>query len=178
MKISIQVLLSLFISGCMSAHASDSRDLPNFSDYAVEVYSGKLKIPDYYKESRGEWRDDMGKLVTPPIVNFAGKYYIGTHSCGADCRYYTLSNLSKGFDLNTLDIFSKNNGTLRRTFDRRTYVITLLSRPDSAMLIAQYHSYVNGTAQWECQERFFAISNDGKKIRPISKIIDACEDHH
>lgn len=165
----------IVVSGCTLSHASDNGGLPKFSNYSVNVYRGELKIPDYYKKIDGDWRDNMGKLVAPPAVNFAGKYYIGTHSCGSGCIYYTLSDLTTGADSNALNIFSSDGEHPQKTSDGRTYITSLVSQPDSKMLIAQYHIDPNATAKEECRERIFSLSDDGKQVRAITKTVDYCE---
>lgn len=117
----------------------------------------------------------MDKLVAPPGVNFAGKYYIGLHSCGAGCRYYTLSDLTDGSDSNALDMFSNANGRHQKISDGREYISSLISRSDSKMLIAQYHIEQTATSPEECRERFFVLRHDGKNIKPITETIRFCE---
>ncbi|SEI61109.1 hypothetical protein [Paraburkholderia diazotrophica] len=172
----VLTLLLAFASQCVCTYAADSGTIPNFSDYPVEVYNGHLKVPNYYKKTDGEWRDDMGKLTAPPEINFAGKYYIGSHSCGAGCRYYTLSDLASGSESNALDMFSNDERHSPKTFDGRSYVTSLVSRPDSKMLVAQYHIEQGATSKEECRERIFLLSDEGKKAKPITKTINHCED--
>ncbi|MGF6305770.1 MULTISPECIES: hypothetical protein [Paraburkholderia] len=114
MKAIFRVLMVFFASECAFVHAADNGALPNFSDYSIDVYHGTLKIPTYYKKVDDAWRDDVGKTVAPIGINFARKYYIGTHSCGASCRYYTLSNLVSGSESNALDMFSNDEGPLKK----------------------------------------------------------------
>ncbi|WP_245616628.1 hypothetical protein [Paraburkholderia acidipaludis] len=148
---------------------------PKFSDYTTEIYKGQLKIPNYYQKTDDGWRDDMGKLVAPLEINFAGKYYIGLHSCGAGCRYYTLSDLSSGTDSSTLDIFSNADGHSQKISDSHEYTSTLVSRANSKMLIAQYHIEQTTTLPEECRERIFVLSDDTKSIKPITDTIKFCQ---
>ncbi|MGF6601578.1 hypothetical protein P3T23_006322 [Paraburkholderia sp. GAS448] len=178
MKVIFRALAFFVVSGCSFVYASDNNTLPRFSDYLVNVYRGQLKVPTYYKKTGGEWRDDMGKLVAPPEINFAGKYYIGIHSCGADCRYYTLSDLASGSDSNALDIFSNDEGRPQTTSDGRTYITSLVGRPDSKMLVAQYHIEQDATSKAECRERIFSLSEDGKEVKPITRTVNFCEEFH
>jgi hypothetical protein len=176
MKAIFRALVVFVVGGCAFVHAANNVVLPKFSDYPVDVYNGKLKVPTYYKEVDNEWRDDMGKLVAPPVINFAGKYYIGIHSCGAGCRYYTLSNLASGSDSNALDMFSNDEGHPQKTSDGRTYVTSLVSQPDSKMLVAQYYIDQSTISKEECRERIFSLSDDGKEVRPITRTINNCEE--
>ncbi len=118
----------------------------------------------------------MGKLVAPLQVNFAGKYYIGLHSCGAGCRYYTLSDLTNGSDSNALDVFSNANRRPQRISDGREYISSLVSHSDSKMLVAQYHIAQSAKSSEECRERIFVLSDDGKSIKPITETTRSCEE--
>jgi len=168
--------LAGFISAIMSVPscAEETLTAPNFSDYPVAVYTGKIYIPSYYTKSKDGWRDDMGKEVAPIAVNFSGKYYIGLHSCGAECRYYTLSDLSTGKDFKTLDVFSTDGDQPKKTGDGHTFVTDLISRPDSKAFIARYHIDSKNNSPEECRERFFILSEDGVKITAITKTIHSC----
>jgi hypothetical protein len=175
MKLIFRALTLFLASSFFVANAADKNVLPTFSAYPAEIYRGELKVPDYYQKTEDGWRDDMGKLVAPLKVNFAGKYYIGLHSCGAGCRYYTLSDLTNGSDSNALDMFSNANGRPQKTSDGREYISSLVSHPDSKMLVAQYHIAQNATHPEECRERIFVLSDDGKNIAPITETIKFCE---
>jgi hypothetical protein len=106
------ILTTIFFWAALSQQAALPCDAVThqFSDYPIAVYAGTLHIPNYYVNSGDVWRDDMGKEVAPPNVNFAGKYYIGLHSCGTQCRYFTLSDLTTGNESRALDMFSGNGG--------------------------------------------------------------------
>jgi hypothetical protein len=158
-----------------TAYATETTVAPKFSDFPAGVYGGKLHIPSYYVKSDDMWRDDMGKTVAPPKVNFAGKYYIGVHSCGTECRYYTMSDLTTGNDSKALDMFSSDGEKPQKTSDGRTYVTELLSRPDSKMVVAQYHIDPSASKPEECRERIFLLSDDEKKVTPITATIPSCQ---
>src|SRR5437763_8013908 len=80
--------------------------LPRFEDYKAPVYRASAHPPKWIRHNGNEWRDNLGKLVESPQINFAGKYFIAVHSCGTGCRYFTLTDLSSGRDLKVLDIFA------------------------------------------------------------------------
>lgn len=174
MKNLLRVAIFFAAVGCSASHAVDSI-LPKFSDYPAEVYSGKLKLPTYYKKMGDVWRDDMGKMVSSPMINFAGKYHIGIHSCGVGCRYYTLSNLVNGSDSDALDMFSNDADRPQKTSDGRFYITDLIGRAGSVMLVAQYHIEQSGALKEECRERIFYLTDDGRKIKSITKTINRCE---
>jgi hypothetical protein len=175
MKFIIRIFILILVGGVYVANAADKIALPKFSEYPSEIYHGQMKIPHYDKKSDEGWRDDMGKLVAPVEINFAGKYYIGLHSCGGGCRYYTLSDLSTGFDSNALDMFSNADGRPQRISDGREYISSLASHADSKMLVAQYHIAQSSISTGECRERIFVLSADGKSIKPVTGTLKFCE---
>ena len=146
---------------------------PDFSNYSVEIYTGKFKIPDYYKKTDDGWRDDMGKLVDNPHVNFAGKYFIGRHSCGTECVYYSLSDLATGKDYNSLNMFSSGGDTPTRTKDGRRYLTELRSVPGSRLLIAMYYISASSSHGEECKQKEFLL-DDSEKIVPVAKETTPC----
>ncbi|MFC0401240.1 hypothetical protein [Paraburkholderia rhizosphaerae] len=174
MKIMYSILTFFFVCACVVVRAADNGLSPEFSDYRVNVYRGRLKVPVYYVKIGNKWRDDMGKMVSPPVINFSGKYHIGIHSCGADCRYYTLSNLMSGADSGALDPFSNAGEQPNKTSDGRIYITNLISRPDSKMLIAQYYIDRDVDSEGKCREQIFTLNDDGKRVMPITKTIDSC----
>ena len=91
---------------CVFAPSSAAQSSPRFEDYQVPVYTGAIHQPKWirYHGSDG-WRDNLGKLVEEPGVNFAGKYFVSAHSCGTSCRYYTMTDLSSGRELHVLEDF-------------------------------------------------------------------------
>jgi hypothetical protein len=65
---------------------------PRFEDYEVAIYKGTIHRPKWIRRAADdEWRGELGKLVEPPEINFAGKYFVSVHSCGTGCRYYRAS---------------------------------------------------------------------------------------
>jgi len=110
--------------------------LPRFEDYAVAPYRGQIHAPKWIRHVGGdEWRDNLGKLVDPPEINFAGKYFIAVHSCGTGYRYYTLTDLSSGRALDVLNDFATTEPP-PKTRDGHQYIADLISRANSKMLVA------------------------------------------
>ncbi|HZS45287.1 MAG TPA: hypothetical protein VFC63_09320 [Blastocatellia bacterium] len=143
---------------------------PRFEDYKVAVYSGPIHPPKWINHvGSDEWRDYRGKLVEPPEVNFAGKYYVAAHSCGTECRSYTLTDLSDGRELDLLTDFDAGDHQ-PKTRDGYTYITVLVTRANSRLLVAQYHVKLPGVE--ECRERAFVL--DAGKIRPITKTRRSC----
>lgn len=167
------ILLGIVWCGSHAFAAGDNA-VPKFSDYPSPTYSGTVHIPSYYVKSGDVWRDDMGKEVSPPTINFAGKYYIGLHSCGTECRYYTLSDLTTGSDSKALDMFSSDGEKIQTTSDGRTYVTELISQPNSKLLVAQYHIDQSPSKPAECRQRMFVLDDNGDKITPVTKTLVGC----
>jgi len=145
----------------------------DFSKYPVPLYQGSLHIPTYYKKTDDGWRDDDGKLVAPLAINFAGKYYIGLHSCGTECRYYSMSDLSSGKDSSALNMFSSNGEARLRTRDGRTYITDLASRADSNLLVARYYIDASDGKAAECRQKEFLLDSD-MKVVPVSNALSPC----
>ncbi|WP_240154505.1 MULTISPECIES: hypothetical protein [unclassified Burkholderia] len=155
------------------AHAEGLED--HLSQYNAKVFTGNLVIPSYYKKTDYGWRDDEGKLVDNPHVNFAGKYFIGRHSCGTECIHFSLSDLTSGKDSNALDMFSSGGDSPTRTRDGRRYLTELTTKPDSRLLIARYHISASISLPEECKEKEFVLDDRSGKVIATSKAIVPCE---
>ena len=165
------ILCLALVTSILPGGALARKTLPRFEDYQVPLYRGAIHPPKWIRHAEGdEWRDDIGKLVDPPEVNFAGKYFITLHGCGTGCGYYTLTDLSSGRDLNVLDSFSYGEPS-PKTREGHTYTTELFSRPDSRMLVAQYH-VESGQENEECRERVFLF--EGGRLKPITNTLRAC----
>lgn len=72
MRAIISIVVALIFS-CLTP-SSVAQSLPQFEDYEVSVYTGAMHRPKWIRHVSGDgWRDNLGKLVEPPEVNFAGK---------------------------------------------------------------------------------------------------------
>lgn len=143
---------------------------PRFEDYEVVLYRGNIHRPKWIRRvAVDEWRDELGKLVEPPEINFAGKYFVSVHSCGTGCRYYTMTDLSSGRELNLLKDFGagERSPTTRGGYP---YVTDLVTRPNSKLLVAQFR--VDSPRGEECRERAFIL--EGEKITPVTKTRRSC----
>src|SRR5215813_1509046 len=135
-----------------------------FEDYEVPVYRGTIHRPKWIRHVRGdEWRDKLDKLVEPPEVIFAGKYFVSDHSCGTECRYYTMTDLSSGQDLKLLNEFGAAEPP-PKTRDGYTYLTDLVTRANSKLLVAQYR--IDSPTGEECRERAFVL--DRNKLTPTT----------
>ena len=127
----------------------------SFSEYSVDLYRGDMHISrDISRDHQGVWRDGAGKAIAKPEVNFAGRYYLGVHSCGASCRFYSLTDLSTGADLDALNMFASTDPP-PTTRDGYRYVSYLTTKPDSVLLIATY--VIDTPSGTKCRERPFAL---------------------
>ena len=146
--------------------------LPGFEEYAIEVYSGSIVAPGWIKKSKdGAWRDDLGKMASEPHVNFAGVYYLSAHSCGTGCRYYSLTDLRTGKELEILGGFASAEPP-PRTRGGHTYISILHSRADSTLLVVQY--LVQKPNAVECRERSFVLS--AARLRPVTPTLYECRE--
>ena len=137
MKIIITTILICFSALVVSAQ---QKAKPQFSDFKVAVYKGKIKNPKWAKRiSDTEWEDELGKIYADaaPQVNFAGKYYITYHSCGTSCLYWVLTDLSIGKDLDDLGRFGYGDEA-KKTPDGFSYTSDLFYEKDSKLLIARF----------------------------------------
>ena len=144
-----------------------------FEDYEVAIYRGTIHRPKWIRRvADDEWRDELGKLVGPPEINFAGKYFVSVHSCGTGCRYYTMTDLSSGRELNLLKDFDATEPP-PTTREGYPYVTDLVTRADSKLLVAQFR--VDSPRGEECRERAFIL--EGEKIMPITNTRRSCTNY-
>ena len=170
MKLTAIIPASLIIF-CVSTSLGAQTSL-QFKDYEVPVYSGAIHRPKWISRiADDEWRDKSGKLVDPPEVNFAGKYFVAVHSCGTGCRYYTMTDLSSGRELDVLKDFDAAEPP-PKTLEGYPYVTDLVTRANSKMLVAQYR--VDSPVGEECRERAFVL--DGDKLTPLSGTRRKCSE--
>jgi hypothetical protein len=168
-KLSSQVVFILII--CVVSSSAQQKREPRFEDHNVTLYQGETHFPKWIRGVNGnEWRDDLGKLVDPPEINFAGKYFITIHSCGTGCGYYTLTDLSSGRELEALSDFSFGEPT-PKTRDGYEYTTELFYRPDSRMLVVQYNVNLK-QGKYQCRERVFLF--ESKKFKPITNTRYVC----
>lgn len=163
-------VLAFGILVSVEGYAQGKGGLPSFEDYKVPVYTGKIRRPKWIRYNKRErWRDDLGKLVPSPEVNFSGKFFVTVHSCGTGCRYYTLTELTTGKDLDVLRGFGSDEEP-PTTRDGYEYRENLFFVPNSKLLIVQYG--VEKQDRTECRERSFLFENS--KLRPITPTIYSC----
>lgn len=105
------------------------------------------------------------------LTNFAGSVVQLLTECaqtqlGGNCTIYDIRKDRRG---------TTADGELPKTRNGRTCITDLLAHPDSAMFVVRYR--VDGSADRpsECRERAFALSGDGRSVRPISATTIGCK---
>src|ERR1700752_2563110 len=164
MKFLVLLTLLLFFGITLPVRGQSS---PQFEAYRVKIYKGRIHNPEWIRHVSGdEWRDQVDKFVGPPEINFAGKYFIAIHGGGSYCRYYTLTDLSSGRDLDILIKFMSDQPRAGEPSDTE-----LVTRANSKLLVAQF--YVRSSSGGEkCRQRAFVL--EGKTLRPITKTQRSC----
>jgi hypothetical protein len=171
MRVIVAIVVSLLFS-CLTP-SSTPQSATRFEDYVVPVYTGAVQRPKWIRHVLGnEWRDKLGKLVEPPAVNFAGKYFVSVHSCGTGCRYYTMTDLSSGRELSLLDNFSAGEAP-PKTREGYSYVTDLVTRANSKLVVAQYR--IDSVHGKECRERAFVF--DRGKLTPATGTRRTCRQY-
>jgi hypothetical protein len=159
MKATILTIAFFWLTPSLAAQPS-----PRFEDYPARTYTGTIHRPKWIRHVTGtEWRDNLNKLVSPPEVNFAGQYFVSVHSCGTFCRYYTMTDLSSGRELDLLKDFAAGEPT-PKTREGYPYITDLETRANSKLLVAHY--VIQAPGGDECRERAFVLNNG--KVTPVT----------
>jgi len=160
-------LLLIFLG--LTLHVIGQRP-PRFEDYEVAIYRGRIHRPKWIRRvADDEWRDEASKLSDPPQINFAGKYFVAVHSCGTGCRYYTMTDLSSGKELDLLKDFSVREPP-PKTRAGFLYLTDLLTRANSRLLVAQFR--VQSPRGEECSERAFILERE--RLTPVTNTRRSC----
>jgi hypothetical protein len=170
---SIQLLLVLIAVLCAGpASWCQSRQF-QFEQFPVQVYKGHIHIPKWlHKEKDGVWMNDSDKPAFAPHISFAGEYDLDVISCGTSCRFYALTNLRTGIEIPEISMFDCADPR-PLTKDSHPFLTVLFYKPDSRLLIAEYHLDFEGPIRPEtCRQRYFVLENG--KIRSISKTFMFC----
>lgn len=149
----------LFGGGVKTAYSIDGngsgKNKVLFDQYRIDVYKGTIHPPSGFVHKTDGWWDEMGKRINSVEINFAGQYYLGLHSCGAGCRYYSLTNLADGKDLSRLlERFTSNPDEGKQAF------FELFFQKNSQLLIARYFKDSYTTNYQEC---LFLLKNEQLK---------------
>jgi hypothetical protein len=169
MKILIQVVVVIAL--CSINISAQAKRNASFEDYKTSVFKGTIRSPKWIKKvSENEWRDELGKLVVPPDINFAGKYFVAAHSCGTGCRYYTMTDITNGRELDLLNGFTTAEPP-PKTSDGYEYLSILYYQYDSKLMLVQYLVKLSNEKE-QCRERAFLF--EGGKLKPITAISYKC----
>ena len=145
-----------------------------FADYPTAKYRGRIHNPKWIKRVKGgEWRDDLGKLVSDPYINFAGKYFVAVHSLGTGARYYSMTDLSTGRESDLLGRFSTIE-PIPKLRDGREFLTVIYVRPKSQLVVVQYLIDYMNKPDPECRERSFLFEN--RKIKALTKVSYHCRE--
>ncbi|MDR2152337.1 MAG: hypothetical protein LBO72_05920 [Helicobacteraceae bacterium] len=157
----------------VGALGASSTTTSYFETHSVSVYKGKIIVPDKFKkDSEGVWRDEFGKGMDEPHINFAGKYFLSLHSCGAECRYYQLADLTSGRSVSGLEMFASGDPP-NLTREGYRYMTILDYGADSRAIVAQYQIDTDIVGEYDCRERVF-VFDETEQIKPISKTRYGC----
>lgn len=166
-----------YLAALLPEHAyAANPPTPKFTDYPAEIYTGKWMLPSFIKQDGDIWRDNMGKMVPPPSINTAGKFYIAAHSCGTSCRYYTLTDLSNGRHSQALSLFSSQRARSKNSKIGYITTVELITHTESFLVLARSYSETTNRQSSQCLARYFVLSDDGKLIKPITKSLK-CSDN-
>ncbi|MGH9820092.1 MAG: hypothetical protein ACRD43_07960 [Pyrinomonadaceae bacterium] len=147
---------------------------PRFNEHPINLYKGKLHLPTWARRVQGtEWRDQQNKLVEPPSINFAGKYYIAVHSLGAGARYYSLTDLASGRELSLLDKFATTESSPDLP-NGMHYLMSLTRQRNSRLLKVRFQQETWAFESGPCHEQYFLFT--GKKLLPIKAKRYPCTD--
>ena len=159
--VSTAIILALLSAGLYSQRPER---LPRFEQYKSKVYPGRIKYPKWMSFENGSARDELGKLTDTARINFAGKYFISAHSCGTECRYYSLTDLSNGRDSHLLSVFDASDATPRQN------IPILFSQRNSNLLIVQYEPKFGSGLK--CREQSYVFHHG--KLKPVTRLVKSC----
>ena len=156
------------------AIASLYSERPKFSDYPVHSsFTETMVFPPGIKQigqawwfQDASWEGDFRKLITPPHINFAGQYFALKVSCGIDCAFTKIIDLSSGTSLNIGEQLDYGENSPKIKFCKSSYLynIDFLTIPDSALLLAQYAPIRYGDDEEcsSCREQYFVLDEQGE----------------
>lgn len=189
MTISPNKILNLFLFSFLAvalllAKTGNCQARPSFEDYPVkEIYTGKFHLPDDLTTETTvdpigkmfediTWRNEFGKRINPPELNFAGKYYLFINSLGALAHYYRMIDLSTGKYVSNTNIFDSSETHYMRTKKGYRCLTSLFTKPDSRLVLARCidDRLIDNP---DCEIRYFLLDKNGK-FRPLTKKRYAC----
>jgi hypothetical protein len=173
------VLVVLLCAGLPARNGGGAQERKfRFEQYPAKVYRGALATPGWLHgasdgtRTDGMWTDELGKPASAPAVTFAGEYLLDARSCGTECRYYKLTNLRTGKDVEQISRFDAGED-LPVTGDGHPYLTSLYYKPGSRMLIAQYLlDFRDSHKRHSCRQQYFVLE-DGQ-IKPLSEVQRLC----
>lgn len=172
----VSAVLSIVFGTAPAATQTPVRKF-QFEQYRTQIYKGPIRIPPgLHKDDEGAWRDALNKWVAAPEVTYAGEYYLAVHSCGTFCRYYELFDLRNGKTIPQVGQFTTAEDP-PKTPDGHPYLTILYSRPDSRLLIAEYHlDFDDPNTKESCRQQYFLL--ELRKLKPLSTTLPFCTEEH
>jgi hypothetical protein len=152
-----------------------------FKQFPAEVYQGKHHVPHYLrKDPDGGWIEaDTGKPAAAPAVTFAGEYDLAAYTCGTCCRFYKMTSMRTGREVNKVSMFDTERISDAgeeidaQTRDGHPYVPVLHFKPNSNLLIVQYQlDLCTIGAKSTCRQRYYVFEKG--EFRSISKTLPFC----
>lgn len=154
----IYILMCIIIFSALNAAADEAffKSMP-----VKDIYNGKNILPNEYSKKEGIIFDSLGKAVDIQL-NFNGRYSIVRHSCGMECSYITLIDLSNGSENSSIfsDYSLSEAGSIM--INNEKYLSIPVSKADSYGIIMKYYP-VTGSDDI-CYEQKMKIENGSLKI--------------
>lgn len=137
-----------------------------------DIYNGENILPNEYSRKEGMIFDSLGKAVDIQL-NFNGRYSIVRHSCGMECSYITLIDLSNGSENSSIfsDYSLSEAGSI--IINNERYLSIPVTKADSYGIIMKYYP-VSGSDEI-CYEQKMKIENGSLKILS-NKVKAECPD--
>lgn len=155
-KIFLLICIIVFAAISVSADETFYKSMP-----VKDIYNGEIVLPNEYRKEEGMIFDSIGKAVDIQL-NFNGKYSIVRHSCGTECSYITLIDLSKGIEDSSIFSdysLSEESGII---INNTKYLSIPVTKVNSYGIIMKYYP-VSGSDEI-CYEQKMKIENDSIKI--------------
>ena len=155
-KIYLIILITIFSALNAEADEAFFKSMP-----VKDKYYGKNILSNEYSKKEGMVFDSIGKAVDIQL-NFNGRYSIVRHSCGAECAYITLIDLSNGSEDSSIfsDFsLSESSGIM---INNEKYLSIPVTKVDSYGIIMKYYP-ISGKNEI-CYEQKMKIENGRLKI--------------
>ena len=134
-----------------------------FEKYPTKVYNGELLFPQDYQCDENNCKDINYKIVDLSL-NFAGKYAVVLHSCGTECRFYSMIDVTNANE--DFEILSRFNTTPDTSSSKESIDILTHSKNSKLLIVQKFYS--DDTC---IQEKFILDDNALNNITTNEKCI-------